>query len=390
MASILHFLRAGPPPPQVALLPDSAFFTRSIPVPEAAQPAEVALAVELGLEAASPFPLAQLYHGWYWRPGSPHALAFAAYRRRFAADEVATWAEAELVLPAFAATLGQTPAAGAAVILPGKDELTGVRWGAGPVPEQVLTRPLPPEADERVRASAQAALLDELAANGPVIALAAAPAPLPATRDREVSFRQGDFASRLDAAAVVAIDVRDKADLAALRRGRRRDVVLWRTFTGLAAALVLLSLGELALGSGGAWQRARAQQLAAQRPLVDRISGVHELTRKIEELATKRLMPLEMMTQLTGVDLERKPPEIQFTRIQADQSKGLFTLFVEGKTTNPAKVSEYEAALRQLPSIAKVEAPISQVKGDQAQFTLTAVFKPEALLPKGEPAPAAK
>ena len=79
MASILSFLRAGPPPPRVALLPDSAFFTRAVPVPEGAQPAEVAAAVELGLEAASPFPLAQLYHGWYWRPGSPHALAFAAF-----------------------------------------------------------------------------------------------------------------------------------------------------------------------------------------------------------------------------------------------------------------------------------------------------------------------
>jgi hypothetical protein len=254
----------------------------------------------------------------------------------------------------------------------------------------VLTRPLPPEADENVRAAAQTALLGDLGATGPVLTLPAAPAPEPATRDREVAFRSGDFTARLDGAATVAIDVRDKADLAALRRGRRRDVVLWRTFTSLAAALILLGLGELALTGGGVWQRTRAQQLAAQKPLVDRISGVHELTRKIEELATKRLLPLEMMTQLTGVDLERKPPEIQFTRIQADQSKGLYTLFVEGKTTNPAKVSEYEAALRQLPSIAKVDAPISQVKGDQAQFTLTAVFKPEALLPKEEPAPAAK
>ncbi|MFZ9746668.1 MAG: hypothetical protein ACO3G4_08565 [Opitutaceae bacterium] len=390
MASLLSFLRAGPPPPRVALLPDSAFFTRSIPVPEGANPLEVAAAVELGLEAASPFPLAQLYHGWYWRPGSPHALAFAAYRRRFAADEAATWADAELVLPAFATTLGQTPAAGTTVLLPGKDELTALLWSAGSVPARVLTRPLPPEADDDLRAGAQAALLGELGATGPVITLPSVPVPLPAMRDREVAFQSGDFAARLDAAATVTIDVRDKADLAALRRGRRRDVGLWRTFTSLAAALVLLGLGELALAGGGVWQRARAQQWAAQKPLVDRISGVHELTRKIEELATKRLQPLEMMTQLTGVDLERKPPEIQFTRIQADQSKGLYTLFVEGKTTNPAKVSEYEAALRQLPAIAKVEAPISQVKGDQAQFTLTAVFKPEALLPKEESAPAAK
>ena len=42
---------------------------------------EAAAQVELALEGVSPFPLAQMYYGWFWLPGAGQALAFAAYRR---------------------------------------------------------------------------------------------------------------------------------------------------------------------------------------------------------------------------------------------------------------------------------------------------------------------
>ena len=38
------------------------------------------------------------------------------------------------------------------------------------------------------------------------------------------------------------------------------------------------------------------------------------------------------------------------------------------------------AALRKLPTIEKVDAPITGLRGDQTKFALTAVFKPGALL----------
>src|SRR5215207_2347590 len=104
-ASPLRFLRAGPPPPKVALLPDALFFTRSVAVTKGATQAEAASQVELALEAVSPFPLAQLYYGWFWVPGSEHALVSASYRRRFTADQTAAWEGSELVMPAFAAAL---------------------------------------------------------------------------------------------------------------------------------------------------------------------------------------------------------------------------------------------------------------------------------------------
>ena len=104
--SFLATLRAGPPPPKVALLPDGLFFTRALPVAAGATSAEAAAQVELALEALSPFPIAQLFYGYFWTPGSETAFAFAAYRRRFTSDQIAAWTGAELVLPAFAALLG--------------------------------------------------------------------------------------------------------------------------------------------------------------------------------------------------------------------------------------------------------------------------------------------
>src|SRR5438874_170651 len=98
-ASLLSFLRSGPPPPKVALLPDALFFTRAVAIAAGATSAEAAAQVELALEALSPFPLAQLYYGSFWVPGAEHAFVFAAYRRRFTAEQTAAWTEAEYVLP---------------------------------------------------------------------------------------------------------------------------------------------------------------------------------------------------------------------------------------------------------------------------------------------------
>lgn len=387
MPSPLRFLRAGPPPPKVALLPDGTFFTRTIPIAAGASLADASSQIELALEGLAPFPLSQLYYGWYWQPGTDQALVFAAYRRRFTTEQTGEWDGAEVVLPSFAAALGAKVAPATTLLLTSPDAITAVHWAAEATPSRVLTRTLDPEATDEERALLRTALIAELGGSKTVVDLTAPLTPDPARSDGEIVFRCGDFVSRLAPTALTAADVRDKAELAALRSSRRRDVLLWRVVLGFAASLLLLTLGEFALVGGRMWQKVREKQFAAQKPLVSKIEADHGLTNKIEELSTKRLMPLEMMTQLTGVDLERKPAEIQFTRVQADQSTGLYTIFVEGRTNNAAQVSVYEANLRKLPAIERVAAPISQVRGDQAQFTLTATFKPEALLtpepPKG-------
>src|SRR5687768_4177123 len=173
-ASPLSFLRAGPPPPKVALLSDALFFTRAIPVTAGASAAEAATQVELALEAASPFPLAQLYYGWFWVPGAERAFVFAAYRRRFTVEQTGDWQGAEVVLPAFATVMGAEVDAATTILLSSPDALTAVHWDRSPVPAKVMVRPLAPEAGDEERAKARDELLRAFDGSKKVIALDAA------------------------------------------------------------------------------------------------------------------------------------------------------------------------------------------------------------------------
>src|SRR5688500_9373992 len=159
MPSPFRFLRAGPPPPRVALLPDALFFTRLVPVTKGATSAEAAAQLELALEGISPFPLAQLYYGWFWVPGSEQALAFAAYRRRFTPEQTEAWDRAELVIPAFAAVLGAEVGKATTIVLSAGEGLTAVHWGDSVVPDRIVFYPLELEADEDTRARAREELL---------------------------------------------------------------------------------------------------------------------------------------------------------------------------------------------------------------------------------------
>ena len=129
-ASPLSFLRNGPPPPRVAFLPDALFFVRSVPVSAEATAASVAAEVEVALEGQAPFPLAQLYYGFYWVPGSAQALAYAAYRRRFTVEQTDLWSGADCVLPSFAAFLGMAPEPATTLLRSAVDGLTAIQWAA--------------------------------------------------------------------------------------------------------------------------------------------------------------------------------------------------------------------------------------------------------------------
>ncbi len=377
-ASPLRFLRAGPPPPQVALLPDGLFFTRAVSVTPGATPAEAAAQAELALEGASPFPLAQLYYGWFWRPGAEQAFVFAAYRRRFTNEQTAAWGEAELVLPAFATVLGAQVEPATTIVLTSADEMTAVHWATPDAPSQVVVHPILPEATDDDRARLRETVLREFAGSRKVIDLPSPLAPVGTGGDDELVFRTGEFETRLPVATAAALDVRDKAELASRRAARRRDVVMWRVALGALAALVLLGVGELALIGGRAWEKVRVRQYTVQKPVVDKIESVHELTSRIDDLATKRLLPMEMMSELVG---DRKPDDILFDRVSAAQNVGLYKLVIEGRTNTPAQVNAYETAVKNLPSVLSAEAKFVQVTSDRATFTLTVVFKPNTLKP---------
>jgi hypothetical protein len=316
--------------------------------------------------------VAQLYHGFYWVPGSDRALVFAAYRRRFTAEQAAEWAGAELVLPAFASVLGAEVQAATTIVLSSPEGLTAVHWGAaGAVPTDVWCRRLADGATDEDRAAARAALLRRVESRA-IIDLAAPPAAEPRRSDREVVFRSAEFVSRLPAETAASLDVRDKAELVALRRAQARDILFWRILVGCAAAACLLALGELALFGGGLWQKARRAQLNARAPLVEKIMTHQEIANHIEDLSTRRLRPIEMIELVAS----KKPASTVFIRAS---TSGLYTMTLEAQTPNAGEIGVYKNDLEALPSCAGVVVKNPQTRDNIATFTLIVTFKPDSL-----------
>jgi hypothetical protein len=377
-ASPLDFLRGGPPPPRVVLLPDAVFFSRTLPVPAGATRAEVAAQVGLALETVSPFPLAQVYYGYFWPEGSPQALAFAAYRRRFTAEQTEAWRGTGLVIPAFAAVLGYPAQPATTLVLAAPDGLTAVHWHQGAVPSSVQFAPLAPEAPDEERAAVRARLVRAAGEAAQVIDVAAAPVPLKGG-DREFTFGLGELRSTLPADTADALDVRDKGELAALARARRRDLLLWRVAAGSVAAGLLLVLGELALVGAGLWEKARLARVAARKAQVAHIMEEQELAVRIDDLSTKRLLPLEMISAAAPEVAEPKaPPAIQFLHASATT---LGTIEIDAQTSNAGEIAGYKTALEQAPGIDRVEIREQRARDNIVSFKLVITFKPGMLLP---------
>ena len=373
-ASPLDFLRAGPPAPRVAVLPDAMFFSRAVPLPADATRGQAAAEVGLALEALSPFPLSQLFYGYYWTPGSGRALAFAAYRRRFTAEQAEEWAGAQHVLPAFAAVLGFDAGPATTIILSAPDGLTAVHWDQGRVPALVLHRVLAPEATGEERALARAELIRAAGEAVTVLDAASPPVARPSRSDREAVFAAGELRATMDASVMAALDVRDKADMAALARARTRDVLLWRVAIGSVLACAILALGEVGLYGAGLWEKARIAKVGAQKATVSRIMSDQELANRIEKLSTERLLPLEMISAVAA----KKPATIQFLRAT---TSGLYTIQIEAQTGNAGEIGGFKSALEQVPGCDHVEIRDQLLRNSVASFTLIVTFRPTALKP---------
>lgn len=384
-ASPLSFLRAGPPPPKVVLLPDGLFFSRAVPIAAGTTATEIGGQVELALESISPFPLPQLYYGWYWVPGADHAFVYATYRRRFTADQTATWARAELVIPASAALFGGKVQPATTLLLASAEGLTAVHWDNPAVPSRVVFRPIDPDAPDEERTKIREDVLRGLGGSKTVVDLLVPPAADPSNSDNEVVFRSGDFVSRLPTSFADALDVRDKGELAGLRTSRKRDLLLWRVAVGSVAALLLLLVVEFALVGGNAWQKIRIAQQNGRAPTVEKIKHAQELADSIQDLVTKRLLPLEMVTAAIGTNAEKKPSDITVTRILSGgaATNGLYTLVLELETNNAAQVQVYRNELQKMSdSIDNVVVDPMGQRGGLTSFRMTITFKPGALKPE--------
>ncbi|HWA26658.1 MAG TPA: hypothetical protein VG734_13440 [Lacunisphaera sp.] len=358
----------------LALVPGDRFFLKEIELDPAVAAAKQ---VEMALEESSPFPLAQLYFGFVVRADGARALVYAAYRRRFTAEEIAAWAGATAVLPDFLGLLGPVPGGALAVVQVHPAGVSGAAWdGRAALPVAIVTKPGPQPTETQVN-ELVAELRQRLGRDDVEVKRIDGATGVGLDDDGAAVFRiAGGETVRFPAAAVAQADVRDKAFLEEKRRDDRRQRG-WTWAFRAAIGLLLVAVGlDLVAGGLGVWSRRRQARVASRTEEVRRIETAQTLATRIEDLTARQEKPLEWLA-LAG---SLRPRSIQFTRVSSNNDR---SLAIEAQTSDPAAVGAYESLLRQRREIASVDLHDIRSREGLTNFALDLTFNPAVSAARG-------
>lgn len=368
---------------RLVMLPSHLFFVRALRLPAGIGADEIPSFVEVALEQISPFTLGQLYYGYFQPPESEDLLMYAAYRKQLAVYEDEEWTEAEQVLPEFASVLGLEREGPTLVFLQDRYEVTAVYWPEGStVPERVLSRAAESTVDGDGESGLEKVREDLRRKIG----------PLPGEVKTRLFERTGDggirekklvFQLREDGAETIsteiprsvylAMDVRDKAFLVAVRKERRQNRLLWGGVLLLLAGFVAMGVLEGALYAGGKIVEKREERVLALKPEVARIMDQEELANRLEELGGERLLPFEMLGFLNQL----RPNSVYFTTVVTD---GLRGFRVDASTPRSQDVDRYQRLLEQAEELTRVEVLGLRTRPDgHTAFSVAGIFRENVL-----------
>jgi len=363
--------------PDVILLTGERYFARRIPI-SADSPA--APQVELALETLSPFPLEQMFHGHVIDRTQRHALVYAAYRRNFSGAEIASWSQAETVIPDFLmhVFVPRGSQAADATLQETDSALTAIAWdGASELPALILHRTTTADNREQTKAD----LLDELSRRieSPPEKLSTVEGPVTATHSDKngVILRCEEFATPpLNATLLGLADVRDGHVLATRRSDTRRTAIWGNTFTAVVVGVILCVVIELGMIGTSQLLDARQERLAERSPEIEKIESAQNLANRLETLAAQQLRPFEMLAAINAP----RPQSVEFLRVS---TRGPLQLEIDAQTTNPNDLRTYEAALKALGFIETVAIQDPRSRSGRTTFSLEVRFKPRWTQPGG-------
>lgn len=369
MSVLSKYLPAVPPEPALVLARGDAFFIRRVPL-AAGEPVEAQIA--LALEGMAPFPPEQLYFGHLPAVDGQGALVFAAFRRRFAAEETEAWDGAALVAPEFLPLLAARPEGEGVTLHVGEARVIALGWqSAGDLPGAVVVRAGGAEIADAVVAEARARA-ELFAAGGELVRVEGALALRGGSEGGLEAWAGETKLGAFPEAWRAGADVRDPDFLIERRRAEVRDVWLWRGLLGAAALLVFAATLDIGAAVLGVVTKSRERQIAEQKPVVEQIDAQQMLANRIGELSANRLMPFEMMAIINP----SRPDSVIFQRFI---TRGLLALEVEAQAANAEDVGTYAKALRALPGLSDVKTRDVRSKEGVTSFVLALEFKAEAL-----------
>lgn len=368
MSALSQYLPSAPPAPPVLLARGDVFFTRRVAL---AADAPVADQITLALEGMAPFPPEQLYHGHLPSADGASALVFAAFRRRFSADETEAWDGAALVTAEFVPLLLSRPGGEGVTLHVGEGRVTALAWKAGEdLPVAVIVRGGGAELGPAIAADARSR--GGLHPGAETLTVEGVPALRSAGEAGYEAWLGETKTGDLPAAWVAGADVRDPDFLAERRRAGVRDLWLWRGLLGAAAVLLLSAVLHLSSGVMGFLTSSRVKQVAAQQPEVEQIEAAQSLANEIGKLSQNRLMPFEMLAMINP----SRPDSIVFQSFVLTNDT---ELTIQGQAGDASDVGTYSQALKGLPGLANVATRDVRSRDGVTSFVLALQFKPEAL-----------
>jgi len=224
------------------------------------------------------------------------------------------------VLPTFAALLGAPLAPGTTLILTHAESLTALH-AAPEGPAQIFTTPLPPASEdaavnEAALAAAKAELIRTVGGSTIVIDLASLPVAQAAASDGEYTFVSGEITSRLSPPPPPPPSMSEtkatSPSAAAPSRAMSSSGAWPSAVCSPSRSSEWANSPSLLAAPPGS--NTRVAQFNAQKPTVEKIMNAQALATRIEDLSTKRLLPMEMISVVAA----KIPGNIRFTRVVTD------------------------------------------------------------------------
>lgn len=367
---------------------------RRFELPAGLAPGEVSGFVELQLEELSPFPLDQLLHGRVVADGA--VFVYAAYRRRFTAEELQAWEQLRFVLPEFAGLLRLTFAEPTVVLLRSPEAMTALRFEPGSsLPMAGVGRALPADAGEADVQRVREKLLSAVGGEGVRIReLRLSRLPEQRPQGLRFTYAAEDGGTPVDVTIPAAdcwpMDIRDEAFVTRQRQQLRVDLLFWRVVLGAAAVIALLFVGEIfLLGARGyiGWVKSRVESRAE---LVAELEEKQSIANRVAEFDRSDMQPIDMILAVAA----KKPASVVFTRAIISVGN---RLEFSATTPNVSDVNAFEAAIKSMPEVESVAiANDLRTSAEGTTFSMTVAFKPGAFpagthaaaLPRRDRAPA--
>ncbi len=369
-----RFAAPANPDPAIVSVRGDAFVVRRLELPAGTSEPEVAGFVALQLEELSPFPIEQIYHGYVCASDRRAVVLYAAYRRRFPADQTERWPEAAYVLPDFAGALRLKFSASTVVVLRTPSTLSALYFSADKeLPERVASRPLapdaPPDAVELVRQTVR-----DLVEAGSVREIALRSRGGPGQRAKGLQFTfdpEDNGAARevfIPGNECWAMDVRDTAFIEEQRRRLAFDLQLWRVVLGAAALMALLLFGEVLLGVSKVYVAWLDRHTKAQAASVASIQDRDAAATRLEDFARSGVQPFDMLRTVGSL----RPDGSMLTRVTA---KAASKLELEGWAPDVSSVNDFEARLRASEFVQDLDVRRVNTSSGGSTFSFAITFK---------------